>query len=145
MYIKVTNDKLEYPYAIHSFRKENPQTSFPKIIDESTLNSFNIFKVDEVTPPHVDPKTQAASYTIEYQNNKWVQIWEVRNLPDYIAAKNIREARSSLLGQSDWTQLKDVPLEISSEWALYRQALRDIPQQTGFPYDVEWPIPPAND
>ena len=39
--------------------------------------------------------------------------------------------------------LRELGEALSSEWAAYRQALRDIPEQPGFPYAVSWPAPPA--
>ena len=53
---------------------------------------------------------------------------------------NMRVIRNSLLVTSDWTQLPDVPQKIKDSWAVYRQALRDVPQQTGFPKNITWPI-----
>lgn len=53
-----------------------------------------------------------------------------------------RTQRDQLLAESDWTQLPDVPAAIKEAWAVYRQALRDIPQQPGFPADIVWPTRP---
>lgn len=41
--------------------------------------------------------------------------------------------------------LKAIASAITGAWAQYRQALRDIPQQPGFPYTVEFPVPPSED
>jgi hypothetical protein len=51
--------------------------------------------------------------------------------------------RNALLAGSDWTQLPDVPLATKAIWAIYRQALRDITDQPGYPYGVIWPTPPT--
>jgi hypothetical protein len=58
-------------------------------------------------------------------------------------AATIREQRDYLLTQSDWTQLPDVPEATKTMWATYRQALRDITAQPGFPQDVTWPEKPT--
>lgn len=58
------------------------------------------------------------------------------------AAIEIREKRNRLLAESDWTQGKDISDVISGPWAIYRQALRDIPSQSGFPLNVQWPAQP---
>lgn len=55
----------------------------------------------------------------------------------------IKSRRLSLLFQSDWTQLPDVPLAARDAWASYRQALRDITTQPGFPLNIVWPTPPV--
>ena len=57
------------------------------------------------------------------------------------AAKSVRQQRNSLLAESDWTQLADAPVD-QAAWATYRQALRDVPAQVGFPEAVVWPVAP---
>ena len=57
-------------------------------------------------------------------------------------ADQMRSERDALLAKSDWTQVADAPVDAEA-WAVYRQALRDVPQQSGFPGDIEWPTPPA--
>lgn len=54
----------------------------------------------------------------------------------------IRADRDRLLQQSDWTQLPDVPPTLKSVWSTYRQQLRDITEQSGFPESVVFPTPP---
>jgi len=53
-------------------------------------------------------------------------------------ADEVRTQRDALLSQSDWTQVPDAPVD-QSAWAEYRQALRDVPEQAGFPQEVVWP------
>jgi hypothetical protein len=57
---------------------------------------------------------------------------------DEAAATAVRAERDRLLRASDWTQVADAPVD-QEAWALYRQALRDVPEQAGFPGAVEWP------
>lgn len=57
-------------------------------------------------------------------------------------AAEIRRKRAYLLSQTDWTQLSDKPQALKDQWAPYRQALCDIPQQEGFPLAVVWPTIP---
>jgi hypothetical protein len=54
---------------------------------------------------------------------------------------NIKQIRNKLLFESDWTQVYDAPVNKLS-WAAYRQLLRDLPQQEGFPNTVVWPTVP---
>lgn len=56
-------------------------------------------------------------------------------------ADEIRARRNALLAASDWTQLPDAPVD-QTAWAAYRQALRDITEQEGFPANVIWPTQP---
>lgn len=57
------------------------------------------------------------------------------------AASEIRTERDAKLTESDWTQVADAPVD-KAAWATYRQALRDIPAQAGFPGEIIWPIAP---
>jgi hypothetical protein len=59
------------------------------------------------------------------------------------AAMKIRIKRNKLLTACDWTQVNDVSIATSQKWATYRQALRDITEQTTFPQNVTWPVAPT--
>lgn len=59
-------------------------------------------------------------------------------IEDYLLLQRVRKKRDRLLLESDWTQLVDAPVDREA-WARYRQALRDLPQQEGFPGNVMWP------
>lgn len=64
-------------------------------------------------------------------------------IPEYSpSADEIRAQRNALLAACDWTQLADAPAD-GLAWATYRQALRDIPEQAGFPANVVWPVAPS--
>jgi hypothetical protein len=53
-------------------------------------------------------------------------------------AKAVRADRNKRLADSDWTQVADAPVD-KAAWATYRQALRDITNQNGFPWNIQWP------
>lgn len=59
--------------------------------------------------------------------------------------QSIRNQRSDLLYKSDWTQIPGGPLtdEKKSEWAMYRQQLRDLVIEGTCPLDFVWPTPPS--
>ncbi|RQU02682.1 hypothetical protein DF165_01415 [Burkholderia cenocepacia] len=59
------------------------------------------------------------------------------------AEQQVRDKRDSLLRASDWTQASDAPPDTRERWAEYRSALRDVPQQAGFPLNVVWPQAPT--
>ncbi len=54
-----------------------------------------------------------------------------------------RRHRDALLADTDWTQLPDVPEATRNAYTAYRQALRDVPAQEGFPNDIVWPVAPG--
>ena len=66
-------------------------------------------------------------------------------LLDVLAGNEVRHQRDALLFAYDWTQMPDVTLdaEARAAWATYRQALRDLTEQPGFPHAVEWPAQPT--
>jgi hypothetical protein len=59
-----------------------------------------------------------------------------------ITAEQVRAERDALLAASDWTQVADGPVD-QAAWAVYRQALRDVTAQVGFPDAVVWPTKPV--
>lgn len=71
----------------------------------------------------------------DYDEKEW-------KLNEGLAKQRIRTKRDQLLKECDWTQLDDVPLQTKREWQIYRQDLRDLTDQRGFPENVNWPIPP---
>ena len=79
---------------------------------------------------------QEAASHLETVNSEEAQAME---------SKFVREQRDRLLIASDWTQASDSPLASGkkTEWAAYRQALRDMTSQAGFPTTVEFPEKPA--
>lgn len=67
----------------------------------------------------------------------------VEDIP--MTADEARYQRNKLLEESDWTQVLDAPIDAITREAyrVYRQALRDIPEQEGFPGTITWPELPA--
>ena len=57
-------------------------------------------------------------------------------------AVQVREERNAKLAATDWTQAADVPQSVKDSYAPYRQALRDLPTQSGFPNQIVWPTQP---
>ena len=71
---------------------------------------------------------------------------EVARLQEEQPAKEARAKRDRLLAESDWVTIRatDTGDPVPTEWQTYRQALRDIPDQTGFPEEIEWPQEPES-
>ena len=85
---------------------------------------------------------------VEEIDGQWFTKYSVVDLTDeQKAAKDadqaraIRDDRNKRLAECDWTQLSDAPVD-KTAWASYRQELRDISKQTGFPWEVTWPTAP---
>jgi len=62
-------------------------------------------------------------------------------MKDAEQAKSVRNQRTQMLKDSDWTQIADSTAD-KTAWATYRQALRDITAQSGFPWTITWPDAP---
>ena len=58
------------------------------------------------------------------------------------ALAQLREQRNARLAASDWTQAPDAPTANDAAWKVYRQALRDLPQQWTYPNAPQWPTAP---
>jgi hypothetical protein len=98
-------------------------------------------------------------YSLEIQNKKstlqpFYLKWS-NEIFDWVDTRNTQEkynfdcgsvkiTRNNLLYKSDWTQIANNPLtpELQQQWAVYRQQLRDITEQSGYPFNIIWPTPP---
>lgn len=100
------------------------------------------------------PQAQPTRYQVAFRDGveeiegKWYTKYSVADMDaEAIAAKDaeqataIRADRTKRLADSDWTQLTDAPVN-GAAWATYRQALRDISSQAGFPWEITWPDAP---
>jgi hypothetical protein len=149
-YVKTAPDGslVQYPYTLPDLRLENKGTSWPIEITDEVAADFGVFPVTPAPQP-------ADSYAINLErtaikrSGKWVEQWiETPATPEQITertnakAVEVRTDRNQHLADCDWTQVKDIPDNVSAIWSGYRQQLRDIPQQPGFPWDVKWPVKP---
>jgi len=142
MYVKLTNGQPDqFPYSVGHIRRDNPQTSFPKQIPNSILQSYEVYEVIELDKPDYDPLVQTlVRGTPVYNNDKWEVSYTTANKSKADAEAAVRNQRDRLLIETDWMALSDVTM--SDAMTAYRQALRDIPSQAGFPTNVTWPTKP---
>jgi hypothetical protein len=84
------------------------------------------------------PEQPFGNYKFNYSSKQWVLIQD-----PILATAEALKKRIGLLQASDWTQLPDVAIDTKSQWAAYRQALRDITTQSGYPFNIVWPSPPT--
>ena len=80
------------------------------------------------------PMSPQEELEVGNQESEWLAGADVR------AAEEAREKRNAMLSSSDWMAVTDRTM-VRPE-AAYRQSLRDVPQQAGFPDNVIWPTPP---
>lgn len=74
----------------------------------------------------------------DYTTKQWVE-------NENMAIASVSQKRQRLLYSTDWTQIPNNPLSTAQQeaWATYRQELRDISQQSGYPFNVVWPVAPT--
>ena len=65
---------------------------------------------------------------------------EIRDLARIDTPITVRAYRNHLLALSD---SKVWPDYVTDEWRTFRQALRDVPTQAGFPENITWPVEPS--
>lgn len=153
MFAKIENNQVtEYPLSQFDIKKRFPNTSFPSNLTSALPEGY--VRVQPASQPTEDELKVVTEGTPALVDGVWTQVWvqsdkyTAEELVAYHAKKEtdkqqeVRDVRNSLLAKSDWTQGKDIPDNISSVWATYRQALRDVPSQAGFPLDIQWPTQP---
>lgn len=150
MYAKVQDGNVvAYPYVPSELIRDNPDISFPFPMPDTVLEQYGLVPVKPNNPPQYDYVTENCNRVDpQFIDGEWVESWViVRASEEEIQqrlselASNIRSQRDLLLKECDWTQLPDVPVNIPA-WSNYRQNLRDIPIQSGFPQNVVWPEKP---
>lgn len=139
MWIKAVDGNIEtYPYNMSRLKADNPHTAFPANPSAEVLAAFNTHIVQVGDVPEHDTRTQSASLgSPVYSNGTWSAEYTVSNRPQADAEGAVREHRDGLLASTDNWALSDRTM--TQAQTDYRQALRDVPSQEGFPYSVVWP------
>ena len=149
----------EYFPTDHAMRGTIPSTPAPVTIEWMEANGVDpVFEGPQASGGTVYQYSQFAG--IEQIDGKWFTKYvlgpiftdnESQTAAEQEAAykarrdaeqgENVRRSRNQMLSETDWTQLEDSPVD-KAAWATYRQALRDVPTQEGFPWTVQWPEKP---
>jgi hypothetical protein len=125
----------------HSLSEDSPETL------DSQLSDLGYVKVElsefpDDGYPYIHSKVELVDGVYKTKVTR-VREEYIKNQLEY-AANMAKTKRNSLLAESDWTQVADVPLttETKQQWASYRQQLRDITSQEKFPWQIVWPEKP---
>jgi hypothetical protein len=135
---------------LRRWAKDNNGPSWDRTTDEvlEALGADVVFEGPQAQPTRYQVTFRDG---IEQVDGKWYTKYSVADLDaegiaakDATQAESVRSQRNQLLKDSDWTQLDDTPFDNAKKmaWANYRQALRDIPDQAGFPWDIQWSTQP---
>ena len=145
MFIKLNNGVAQ-DYTIGQLRKDNPNTSFPRTITEEILADYDVYPAVHAAMPDYNEATQrvnqdAAATEVD---GVWTYGYTVESLTSEEVAAVLaqkasgeRATRDAKLAETDWTASTDVTM--TAEMTAYRQALRDVPAQSGFPTTIDWP------
>ena len=142
----------------HEFRKLHFGLGLPHDLTEEILNAWGadiVFEGPQATGGTVYQYSQRDG--VEQLEGKWYTKYILgpvftgdtavadeaayKAIKDAEQATNVRKSRTEKLNDSDWTQIADSTAD-KTAWATYRQALRDITGQAGFPWTMTWPETP---
>jgi len=164
VYAKVTGSNLiQYPYTFGDLMADSPYTNFPAntdlaaifpVTDAAVQNGWSLVPVEFLSSPSFDESSQICTQDLNptLVNNVWVLGWTVREMTvqerDEATSRKsvaVRADRDQRLSKTDWRVLKAYESggTENSVWVSYRQALRDVPAQAGFPWSIAWPIEPG--
>lgn len=148
MYARIENNQIaEWP--IVNIYQRLPQVSFSEPINHANLPDGFVYVAPPAMPEY-NSATQAVVLNAPAMvEGLWQQVYSVVDLSAKqlqinvdSAASAARSTRDAKLAASDWTQVADAPVD-QAAWATYRQALRDITSQSGFPAAIQWPVAPT--
>lgn len=140
---------VKYPYTFDDLKFDNPNVSFGQSLSQEVLDAYGLVTVGYEAAPSFDARTHKieVSTTPVLVDGTWIATKTVvaktqQQLDSELAAqsKSIRAQRDQKLAETDWRYRRDQTT--TQEWDDYCQALRDVPSQSGFPWDVQWPNPP---
>jgi len=151
-------------------RRSMPNTSLPRVWTADICEFLGIDPVlaAPAPAPSGEYKVVSRNGVTQDANGNWVEAYTERDMfSDYTdeegvtvtkaeqeaaytankdaeAATAVRAERDKLLASCDWMAIKafEAGSTLSVEWATYRQALRDVTAQAGFPHEVTWPTKP---
>ena len=127
-----------------TFKKAHKNVLFGGGISEEVAQSFGYSIVlNDPKPNYEELSHDIKTSVVEEREGRWYQTWRVIQRPD--ADSRVRDKRNQLLAESDWIVVMHTEkgTNIPAEWEVYRQELRDITDQSDFPYDVTWPTKPS--
>lgn len=129
-----------------------PNTSFPSQWSTELVEELGLDVVFESPTPSTTIYQTAYKDGVEQDaQGRWVWKWSISEMSDEAkaakdaeVAKGVRATRDRLIAETDWIVIKNLELNqnVPGIWEVYRQNLRDVPAQAGFPHNVNWPEKP---
>jgi Phage tail assembly chaperone protein len=153
MFIKIENGApVGNPIFEENFRQAFPEIALPPLVTPADIEPHGYGLYDFSNQPTPGRYQKVIEVTpVKNDVGVWKQTWALVDKTDAEKAEEdaamaaaVRNQRLAYLFQSDWVVIKafETGTAIPAEWVAYRQALRDVPQQAGFPWNVVWPTQP---
>ena len=135
-------DEIIFPYTKEHLASERIISTFPSYIKDVRFCIPDVYPVKYAAEPDYDPITQKLidADTPQEGESGWELSQTVENYPQDEAEQRVRTHRNSLLSETDWWAGSDHTM--TQAQSDYRIALRNVPQQEGFPFAVVWPTKP---
>lgn len=142
------DDKVFYRFDGESWKSEAKPTCAAECVGI-------VISHTTITPRDIEMRSLIQKFSQEegYRERRGEDLsWAVEKIPEKTEAekredaeKSVRAKRDSLISETDYLLASDYPISAEDLEAVkvYRQALRDVPQQEGFPFDVVWPDLPV--
>jgi len=147
MQIRTNDGQVMYEAEFRAHIKANGGPSW----DTTTPEVLEALGADVVFEgPQAQPTRYQVAFAdgVEQIEGKWYTKYSVADMDaeaitakDAEQATSVRQQRTDKLKDSDWTQVADSTAD-KAAWAAYRQALRDVTDQEGFPWTIDWPTNP---
>lgn len=145
-YIHTPKDAASvYPFSLTDLRRLHTNVSWSATISDETAAEYDCHPVQSSDLPATPSGMKAVRAAPELVDGMWFERWALADITaDETAAQwsAVRAERNAKLAACDWTQLADAPVD-DLQWAVYRQALRDLPNSQSDPFNVVWPSTPA--
>ena len=139
--------QVMFESELRSYLQANDGPSYDQLTPE-------VMEAIGVDPVLEGPQATPTRYQVAYRDGvqeiggQWFTKYSVSDMDadakaatDAAQATSVRQQRDDKLSKCDWTQVADAPVD-KAAWATYRQALRDLPKEAGFPWDMTWPTDP---
>ena len=126
------------PTFIQSF----PDGEIPKLENCIEVEEFKDLSCFYFENGSLKTRDKQPDYFHDWNGSEWVVNNDRLSLNK---SENVKAKRLNLLIQSDWTDTVTAQTRLTNwqEWQTYRQELRDIPMQKGYPTDIVWPTQPT--
>ena len=143
-YAKIENNTVvKYPYTVAAMKADFPEVDFNAEITDELLTSCSAVVVKMGTIPAHSSSTHIFNTTVEInEDGEAIAIITATERRLEEAAFNLRHSRDIALQKTDWviTRALEEGNPVPANYVTYRNALRDLPSQEGFPYEYIWPV-----